>query len=85
VLNEEFEGVVVAFDSQLSGEFTTAKDVCVCEWELAFGAYEGRAVLSFASVDMYSPCHFQRVPPTPVGCCGVCMDCVVRSYGSSFM
>ena len=59
MLNEESEGVVVAFDPQLSGESATAQDVCVCEWGLAFVAYEGRAVLSFASVDMYSRCHFQ--------------------------
>jgi hypothetical protein len=56
-LNEESEGVVVAFDSELGGESATAQDVCVCEWGLAFGAYEGRALLSFAYVDMYSPCH----------------------------
>jgi hypothetical protein len=55
VLNEESEGVVVAFDPQLSGESAAAQDECVCEWGLTFGAYEGRAVLSFAYVDMYFP------------------------------
>ncbi len=39
--------------------------VCVCEWGLAFGAYEGWAVFSFTSVDMYSPRHLQRVHPDP--------------------
>ena len=83
MLNEEFEGVVVAFDSELGGESAAAHDVFVCEWRLAFGTYEGRAVLFFASMDMCSPCHLQRVPPGPVGCCRVRMECVVRSCGSS--
>ena len=46
---------------------------------------KGRAVFSFASVDMYSPCHIQRVPSGPVGCYRVRMDCVVRSCGSAVM
>ena len=55
----------------------------VCEWGFAFGAYEGWVMLSYAFLDMYSPCHLQRVPPSPVGCCRVCMDRVVPSRGSS--
>ncbi len=57
----------------------------VCEWGLAFDTYEGWVVVFFAFVDMYSPCHLQRVSPSPVGCCRVCMDCVVRLCGSSVM
>ncbi len=83
MLDEKSEGVVVAFAPQFSGESAAAHDVCVCEWGLAFDAYEGRAVLSFASMDMYFPCHLQRVPPSLVGSCRVRMDYVVRSYDSS--
>ena len=77
MLNEESEGTVVAFDSELSGEYAAAYYVRVCEWGLTLGAYEGWAVFSFASVDMYPPRHLKRVPPSPVGCCRVRMDCVV--------
>ena len=68
MLKEESECAIVAFDPELSGESAAAQDVGVYEWGLAFGAYEGRAVFSFASVYMYSPRNFQRVPPSPVGC-----------------
>ena len=85
MLEEESEGTIVEFDPQLSGVSAAAQDVCVCEWGLSFGAYEGRFVLSFAFVDMYSPCHLQRVQSSPVGRCRVRMDCVVRSCGSSVL
>ena len=75
----------MAFDSELSGVSAAAEDVGVCEWGLAFGAYEGRAVFSFASVYMYSPCHLQGVPPSPVGRRRVCVNCVVCTGGSSFL
>jgi len=47
----------VAFNSELGGESAASKDVCVCKRGLALRAYEGLAVFSFASVDVYSPCH----------------------------
>ena len=81
MLSEESEGTVVAFDSEFGGESAAASYVGVYEWGLTFGAYEGWAMLSFASVDMHSPRHLQRVPPSSVGCRGVRVDCVVRSYG----
>ena len=85
MLDEESESIVVAFDFELGGESAAAEDVCVSERGLAFGAYEGQAVFSFASMDMYSPCHVQRVSSSPVGRCRVRMDCVVRSCVSSVL
>ena len=84
MLKEESECAIVAFDPELSGESAAAEDVGVCEWGLAFGAYEGRAVFSFASVYMYSPSHLQRVSPVPEGCRLICIYCVVRYSCSSF-
>ena len=52
MLNEELEGTVVAFDSEFGGESAASEYVRACEWGLTFGAYEGWAVFSFASVDM---------------------------------
>ena len=45
------------FGSELDGGSATSKDVCVCERGLTLSAYEGWDVFSFASVDVYSPCH----------------------------
>ena len=82
MLNEESEGNVVAFYSEFSGESGSAEYVRVCEWGVTFGAYEGWVMFSFASVDMHSPRHLQRVPLGSVGCRRVRVDCVVRSCGS---
>ena len=68
MLEEESEGTIVAFDSELSGESASTQYMCVCERCLAFGAYEGWAVFSFTSVDMDSPRHFQRVSPSFLWC-----------------
>ena len=56
---------MVAFGSKLSGESAASKDVCVCERGLALNAYEGLAMFSFASMDVYSPCHLQRDSSSP--------------------
>ena len=58
-----------AFSSEIGGESIASKYVCVCEWGLALGAYEGWAVLSFTFVNMYSQRHLQRVSLGPEGCC----------------
>jgi hypothetical protein len=59
-LEEKSECAIVAFSSELGGKFAASKYVCVCEWGLAFGAYdEGCAVFSHAYMDVYSPCYFQ--------------------------
>ena len=42
----------MALNFELGGESATSKYVCVCERGLAFGAYEGWAVFSFASVNV---------------------------------
>ncbi len=34
----------MAFNFEFGGESTTTKYVCVCEWGVAFSAYEGWAV-----------------------------------------
>ncbi len=47
----------MAFNSEFGGESAASKDVCVCEKGIAFSAYEGWALFSFASVDVYSPRH----------------------------
>ncbi len=68
MLEEESECAIVSFDSELSSESAPTQYMNVCEWCLAFGADEGWAVLSFASVVMDSPRHFQGVSPSSVWC-----------------
>ena len=59
----------MAFGFELGGKSTASEYVRVCEWGLALGAYESWAVFSFTYVDVYSPCHLQRVSPSPEGSC----------------
>ena len=69
MLEEESECAVVSFDSELSGGSAPTQYMGVCERCLALEADEGWAVLSFASVDMNSPRHFEGVSPSCVWCC----------------
>ena len=82
MLEEQAECTVMAFCSEFGSVYTTAEYMCVSEGRLAFCAYEGLAVFPFASVDVYAPGYFQRVPFRPEGRRGVCMYCVVRSRSS---
>ena len=73
----------MAFISEFDSVSTTSEYVCVCKSGLAFCAYEEWVVFPLVSLDVYAPCDFQGVSSSPVRCVGVCMDCVVRSRGSS--
>ena len=66
MLDEESECAIVSFGSELGSESAPTQYMSVCELCLAFGADEGWAVLSFASVDMNSPRHFEGVSPSSV-------------------
>jgi hypothetical protein len=75
----------MAFNSEFSSVSTTSRYGCVCKWELVFCGDEGWAMFPFAYVDVYALCDFHGVCSGSERCGGVCMDCVVRSRGSSLM